>query len=315
MELGYLKKLGPVRRGLKKLIPDTVIERNRYSGEELKSVFITGIHRSGTSWIGKIISQACKVMYWREPYNPDTVNTMPQQYFFIPKGRKSQFYKSFTDNLFKGRFAGSVFDYSEPRQWFNGIHHRHVIKDPTAAFLLEWLTSMYILDAVIVLRHPAGFVSSLLKLGWDFDFNLFLSQKELMENYLDPYKNVIKQYNYKGINIEKASVLWGLVYYVLFQMSKGEDFIWTRYEDLCINPLHEFRKLFNAIELDWDSNVEKKLIESINDKATFKDNITSDHNRNTKEMAMVWKKRLSKNEINTVLKITEQFGLEFYNNF
>ena len=203
----FLKKMGPLRLPYKLLCPDP-IPRKGCGSINQKPIFLTGIYRSGTSWLSRIISMAGNITYLREPFNPSVMPCMPQQYFYLSKDMDNMFYRKYTEKLFKGRFVASVFDYTIKENWFkNPGNQRYFIKDPTAAFIVEWLAENYEIDTLIVIRHPAGFVSSILKLGWDFDLNWFLHQDRLMNNWLDPYRNLIEAHNYNGIDAAKGAVI------------------------------------------------------------------------------------------------------------
>ena len=56
-----------------------------------------------------------------------------------------------------------------------------ILIEPIGFFSAEWFSKKYHTPVVLVVRHPASFVSSLKKLNWGFDFNCLLTQKELME--------------------------------------------------------------------------------------------------------------------------------------
>jgi hypothetical protein len=65
----FVKKGGFVRLPYKLLFPDQVSTRD-VGNQGPKGIFLTGIHRSGTSWVSQVISQAEGIKYWREPFNP-----------------------------------------------------------------------------------------------------------------------------------------------------------------------------------------------------------------------------------------------------
>ena len=311
----FLRKLGPARYLVKRLFPDIIPVKEKHQNNSRKGIFVTGIHRSGTSWIGNILSMADNVIYWREPFNPATLKNMRQQYLYLSSSMNDKFYKMFTDQLFSGRFVCSIFDYTKPDKWICKAHHRHLIKDPTAAFMLEWLTMNYNLDIVIVVRHPAGFVSSILKLDWDFNFDLFLKQKQLMSGFLHPFKKIIEQHNYKGMDAAKGAVLWSIIYHVLENMPNKDNYYWIKYEDICANPQAEFKQLFKAVNLKWNGRVEKHLQKSISSQVTFSNNVTSSLKRDTAKMGTIYKDRLALKDIETIDRIVRRFNIGLYEDY
>lgn len=306
----YLKKSGAIRSILKYIKPDLIPNKTKGSGAK-QLVFVTGIHRSGTSWIGDIMSYAEDVSYWREPYNPSTVKNMAQQYLYLPDNVNETSYKIFTDKMLQGKYSGSLFDYTLPKYWY-GLSNKHLIKDPTAAFMLEWIMSEYNCKTLVVLRHPAGFVSSVLKLNWDFDFNCFLKQKKLMSKYLVNHRDIIEKYNYPGMDVGKGAVLWCVVYHVLKKMTISDDVIWVKYEDVCASPISSFKNIHQQFDLQWNESIENKIKDSVSGRSTFSNNITHELSRDTSKMSTIWKTRLSQDELDLIDDITCAFGFDEY---
>ena len=310
----FLKKGGVVRLPLKLLLPDQIPTRSLLDHGP-RAIFLTGIHRSGTSWVGHVIAQAEGTNYWREPFNPSCGICKRQQYLYLTRDSEDTYYKHFTDSLFKGRYVGRNPDRVKRPQWFksNSSEYRSFIKDPTGAFVLDWLNYHYNIDSLILLRHPAAFVSSVCRLAWDFDFNRFLRQEQLMKDWLLPYRDLFVEHNYGGMTVQKASVLWGAVYTVLWGLICRDSYYWKRYEDICNNPMEEFNDIFTKLKLPWSSKIGKAIYSSINGKLTFSQERDS-WERSTTEMAKIWKARLSSNEIEIIRNTVATFGLKMYDN-
>ena len=304
--------MGPLRLPYKLLCPDP-IPRKGCGSTNQKPIFLTGIYRSGTSWLGRIISMADNVSYWREPFNPSVVRSMPQQYFYLAGDMDDMFYRKYTENLLKGRFVASTFDYTDKEHWFEGSgNQRCFIKDPTAAFILEWFAENYEIDTLIVIRHPAGFVSSILKLGWDFDLNCFLQQDRLMNDWLNPYRNLIEAHNYNGIDAAKGAVIWCVINFVLYQLIKRNGFNWIRYEDVCADPINQFKKIFKILNLSWNNKIKEEIQRNTASDITFSKKTNTNLERNTENMSRIWIERLTSDEINTIGALVDEFPLPFY---
>jgi hypothetical protein len=308
----FLAKGGLLRVPLKLLMPDPV--PGRHLGKDgPRAIFLTGIHRSGTSWVGHVIAQADGISYWREPFNPSCGICKGQQYLYLTRETNDSYYKQFADSLFRGRFAGTSPDRVNPEQWYksNASCFRTFIKDPTGAFLLDWLNYHYNVDVAILLRHPAAFVSSIRGLGWDFDFNVFLNQQQLMSDWLYPYTDLLEKHNYCGMSIEKASVLWGAVYTVLWGLICRDSYYWKRYEDICNNPIEEFKDIFVNLKIPWTSKIEHIITSTTEGNLTFS-KVVDTYERDTEKMASIWKVRFSCKEIQAIRKIVDRFGLQIY---
>src|SRR5919108_4908223 len=138
----YIAKRAFIRKPFKLLFPDQI--PFRHLGDSVpKGIFLTGIYRSGTSWISHIISQAEGISYWREPFNPSCGICKRQQYLYLTEKSDDQYYKMFTNKFFKGQFVGTIPDHVKTSQWYKILNSRTFIKDPTGAFLLDWMSYHY----------------------------------------------------------------------------------------------------------------------------------------------------------------------------
>ncbi|NIP33259.1 hypothetical protein GWO25_05260, partial [Candidatus Saccharibacteria bacterium] len=71
-----------------------------------------------------------------------------------------------------------------------------VIKAIRANLLLKWVHERFPeMPQIFIIRHPCAVVLSRMELGWDTDKDIapFLSQPKLIEDFLDPYLDVIEQ--------------------------------------------------------------------------------------------------------------------------
>lgn len=306
----FLKKMGPVRFLQKIVFSDTAVKEDKNG----RPIFLTGIYRSGTSWVGKIISLADELIYYREPFNPSVVKTMPQQYLYLDTGKGYSLYERHTTQMLKGHLVGSNFDYTSNNNYFNFGRTRYFIKDPTAAFVCEWLSDKFNFENIILLRHPAGFVSSIIKLNWDFDLNIFLNQNGLMKEYLMPFKEILERYNCRGMTVEKGAVIWGVIYYYLHQKIINKGYFYVKYEDICVDPLTHFKEIFHKFSLSWNENVEAQINLSTTSAATFSNDTNFSLSRDIRQMGQVWRNRLTKKQIETIMNITSEFCLPYYDN-
>ena len=71
----------------------------------------------------------------------------------------------------------------------------------------EWVYKHYNCDVVITIRHPAAFIANLKVKDWQFDFNNYLNQEDLMNGYLLDYKDQIIEYSRTKQDIIKQGIL------------------------------------------------------------------------------------------------------------
>jgi hypothetical protein len=302
-----------------------------------KPILVTGSHRSGTTWVGRMISLDRDVGYIHEPFNidlPPGYNKLKLNYWFTninsnyPNEEnikseltdilnfKYQFYEQIQrGNNFKDflRIGRELSKYLE-----NNIYNRRpLIKDPIAIMSAEWLYKTFDMNVIVLIRHPASFVSSLKRLGWKFQFSNLLKQKELMTEKLYPFNEEIENFTIDEKNIiDQAILLWRIIYYVVKEYRKKyPNWIFKRHEDLANNPVEEFRDIYKKIGLNYTKSIENKItkyssLENPNE-VTFKqrDSIK----RNSKSQIAIFKKRLSTREINYIKEKTKDVWIHFYN--
>ena len=86
---------------------------------------------------------------------------------------------------------------------------RPLVKAPIALFSAEWLAARFDMDVLILIRHPAAFVSSLKIKNWNFPFDHFLQQPKLIRNHLAIYEEEIQEYATQKFEvINQAILLW-----------------------------------------------------------------------------------------------------------
>lgn len=175
------------------------------------------------------------------------------------------------------------------------------------------------MDIIILIRHPAAFVSSLKRLGWEFQFSDLLKQRDLMEEKLISFRKEIEDFsiNNKEI-IDQAILLWRIIYYVVNEYKKKyPNWIFKRHEDLAQNPVTEFRELYEKIGLDFTKSIENKIIKysHIKNPSEISINKSSNIKRNSQAQIKIFKKRLSQEEIDYIKQKTKDVWIHFYNDF
>ena len=162
----------------------------------LNPILITGAHRSGTTWVGKMIANSPSVHYIHEPFNIDySAYKVKPDYWFQYVTRETE-----------------GFLYQQIKQLVTPGKQRTLVKDPIAVFSAEWLAERFNMDVVIIIRHPAAFVDSIRERNWTHDFNHFLKQPLLLEEHLSPFKEEIIEFTRRPYDIlDQAILLWKFI--------------------------------------------------------------------------------------------------------
>jgi len=180
----------------------------------------------------------------------------------------------------------------------------------------EWLYKTFNMDVIVLIRHPASFVSSLKRLEWKFQFSNLLEQEELMREKLYPFKEEIKNFttNEKNI-IDQAILLWRIIYYVVNEYRKKyPNWIFKRHEDLAKNPVEEFRDIYKKIGLNYTKSIEHKITKysSLENPNEVSVKQPGNIKRNSKSQIAIFKKRLSAREIEYIKEKTKDVWIYFY---
>lgn len=298
------------------------------SEQNKKHILVTGSHRSGSTWVERIINNAHGVFYVQEPFNithKEKNSTFPFKYWYeyisddFP--RKTQetvhaYLRSYIDFSIRARITELKYIYSRKtlykivgRQFIRRNNKRILFKDPIAFMSAPWLAKQLPAQVVVLIRHPAAFVASLKKKSWTFDFSNFTNQKRIMEDVLFPFKDQIEEYALSNPDIiSQGILLWNIIHSIIldYKTKYEEEWYFVRHEDLSLNPINEFKNLFKYLNLEMDD----KTIEAIRVSTTSKR--SSLLHRDSKKNIHSWKKRLTPEEIERIKTGTQALFPSFY---
>lgn len=263
-----------------------------------KSLLITGSHRSGSTWIGKVFESSGLFHYIDEPFNIDGTKDKLDglNYWF-------EYTKNNIDII---------------NQLKNKLNQPKIplFKDPIAFFSTETFYKELNSNILISVRHPAAFVSSLKRLGWQHDFNHFLKQEELMETLLYPFRDKIIKFSIMEQNIiDQGILLWNIIYLNALKFKqKHNDIYLVTHEKLSLNPIEEFKNIFNELKYEFNEQVVEyiNLTTNSNNEIEVKNNVVHQLNRNSKENINTFKTRLTQEELLYIKKHTQEIAHIFY---
>ena len=184
---------------------------------------------------------------------------------------------------------------------------RIVIKDPTASLMTDWIANRFHAQILIVMRHPCGFASSIETLDWNLGVNSLLRQDALMQDHLEGFRDMLNRArNDKWLT---RGAIWGAIHTVFArQLEYYPNWRLLRYEDLCGDPVGQFETLAEKFGLKLNNHTRKK-IEALS--ATNSTDSGSTR-RNSRLMPDIWRQRMSPGEIDAVMGIVGEFGLDYY---
>jgi Sulfotransferase family len=239
-----------------------------------KPILVTGAHRSGTTWVGKMLALASGVGYVHEPFNPRfsagrfdryfTVVTRENEARYAPELERALTFRYELGTRLRRRrrpkdVARTLRDFARV-QTVRLRHPRPLMKDPIALLSAEWLAQRFDMDVVVLIRHPAAFASSLKRLGWRHSFATFLDHGRVPE-VIRPYEDEIRsQAQEPGDILEQASLLWRLLYdAVASYRDRHDDWVFLRHEDVSLEPMSGFERLYERLDLELTDPVRAEI--------------------------------------------------------
>lgn len=298
------------------------------------SVLVSGMHRSGTTWVGNMLAASKQVAYISEPLNvwhrPGVLRAAtPHWYTYICNDNQIEYLPAFQELLqfnyhtsSELKSIKSLKDFGRMcRDWYvfwNGRRHIQIplIKDPFAVFSLEWFGKTIGSRIIIIVRHPAAVASSLKKLGWDFDFRDMLDQPLLMRDLLNRFRNDIEQEIVApGDLISQSCLLWRMVYTSVHEMSmRFPEFIVVRHEDISLEPLAAFEQIYQKLNLEFTAEIQNEVLSASsgrNPEATSMKTVHSVH-IDSRANIKSWGKQLSQREIDRIQELTADVAPIYY---
>jgi hypothetical protein len=298
-------------------------------------ILVTGSHRSGTTWVGKILASAPGTCYLHEPFKPG----------WAPAEIWTRFDTWFahlntaTAGLHERRLARSLeLHFNWRRHWIRKpsmsqaccasgcwarwtmhrlLRHRPVMKDPIAIFSAPWLAERFNMRVIMMIRHPAAFVSSIKLKGWWFDFEHWTRQPGLMSLLL-PFAREIEMLARRNDDIiEQAILQWRVFHHVIRGYQHAyPDWHFVRHEDLSREPISGFAAMFRAAGLTFTRRCQQKVLRSSASGNLTDANVAgkSTHFTDLNSAANIhnWQNRLSGVEIRRVRDGTADVAQHFY---
>ena len=299
-------------------------------------ILVTGLGRSGTSWVGRVLSAPHDVAYILEPFNPalhfyGQFGPRLPGFFTYMAAHNADRYAAAVEDMLAFRYqplAGlravlrpTLFRHSvrsarrfrENRQ----LRRRPLIKDPSAVFSAPWLAERFAMRIVIMVRHPAAVAASFKRLDYPrVPFEHLLNQSALMQDRLEAFRSeletVAAQPDALPI-VEQAALLWKVVNAVVADYRQEHpDWLILRNEDIARDPENHFRQLFETLDLSFSPNGERAVRARILRAEDAPPQNPYSTRRHPAAAIAGWHRILSTDEIDAVRRRTEPIASAFY---
>jgi hypothetical protein len=290
-------------------------------------ILVTGSHRSGTTWVGRILSEAPRARLVHEPFNLTMVsegrNFDPGLWYrYIHDSNADQYREAIRRTLETqpyhhdlSRGATSLRRNLRARLAFavRGKRDRVIYKDPLAFFSAPWLHSEFGMIPVVMIRHPAAFVSSVKLKNWRFDFANFTGQPDLLDGPLAPWREQIEAAAHTPPELgAHAILLWNCIYGTAQRYREAHPhWIFRTHEEMSLDHTAEFARLFKELGLTFGPE-QQQALEETSGTHNPSEQTEQQFRRNSRANIDNWKTRLEPAEIDVILKATKDVRVQFY---
>jgi hypothetical protein len=303
-------------------------------------ILVTGAPRSGTTFLGAMLSLSPGVVEIEEPFNFETgIIGMNQPFLYMPVqtelSEEDEHYAQLIETLLEGgawyrqsplrpetnnpfrQLARSLLvsrqNLGYKLQAKNPFTERYVIKDANACFMAEYMDQHFQTKTVVIMRHPAATIASYMRLGWRYDLDGLMNQPALMHDFLEPIIGKVKP---KAISaIEEWAYLWLCIYVVLTQCAdRDKRMTLITHDHLSQKPQVTLHKLYDELGLEYTPAIHEEIERhtSRNNPAEPREDAVHDLYRDSAAVNKRWKKLLSPEEVATIRRITEPIAYLYF---
>lgn len=192
---------------------------------------------------------------------------------------------------------------------------RPLLKDACAVFAAEWIADRFDAKVVVLIRHPAAFVSSVLRLGWAVDCGShFLDQPLLLRDRLSEYELEMRELSARSAPpLEHAILFWRAVYATVRTYRElHPNWIFRRHEDLAANPDASFRELCLLLGLDYSDALQQQVLAHSAAGNPIEPDSPHDVRLDSRASIGNWRRRLTDDQIELIRASTADVWPDFY---
>jgi hypothetical protein len=251
-------------------------------------ILVTGMPRTATSWVGKMLEASGALVYVNEPLNPQHPPgrspgvlraDVEHAFQYISEENEQVWLPAFLDTvrlrfhpLAEVRRNHAPYDLLRAAKYTAGFGlgrlrgRRALLDDPYAVFAAPWLARRVGCRVVVTVRDPVATVSSWRRLGWTPRLAELLAQPALVRDRLGRFVPELEAAlagggNGHGDGVGRASLLWRVIYGTVAAYRREIDGLEVvRHEDLSADPVPAFRRLYARLGLPFGPGAERAVL-------------------------------------------------------
>ncbi len=178
--------------------------------------------------------------------------------------------------------------------------HRLLVKSVHAPLSIEWLTSEFDVDVVIVLRHPGSILASWISLDFIDQYVAFEERPALVSR-----ASAMGVPLPGGDQLERTIGRIGVLTTALEQaVARHPSWKVRTHEQMCADPVAEFRRLYADLGLQWNDRAVNHLADNDRAGKGFRTQ------RRAADLPDDWKRRLTPEQIEVMQRVLARFPLD-----
>jgi hypothetical protein len=271
-----------------------------------RRIAVSGLPRSGTSWVAKALSRAPGVSYY---FEPDSVLGGDYWNRYLAAGTNAPTLERSLGDAFCGRVHT---EYVLAEQGFREIvtawqAETVLVKWVKLVLSLDWFAQQFP-DVTVVqtIRHPVPLALSWRPRGWDpgHHLGLMLAQPALMEGPLRQHADTMRE---AETFWQKTGAFWGAV--SLMQLRQHRPgWVLREHEWYCMDPEARLRDLVSQVGLRWTDEVGRFV--SGEDRGATGPGYG--RHRDPRQEVHKWEKHITRAEFDELETVVRSFDLPFY---
>ena len=269
-----------------------------------EAIIVSGHFRSGTTWLAELIAKSINAGIIFEPFHIDHVSAAKLAGFTYHNFRQPADHwpdgRNFVESVLRGKHLNrwSVAHIPLNQTW---RVKRLLIKLVAANQMLVWLIRNFdVPTPVLLIRHPCAVLASWLSRGWRLN-DWIVRDPALLESFpeLDEILNGLRHKE------EYFAARWCLDYYVPISYQRNREFLTVSFEKLVVEGAPYLAEVLST----WGSNLPGRVVDEIRRPS---ERASGSLKVNYETVLSGWKSTLSSIQIDRVLRVVRDFGLDFY---
>jgi len=314
---------------ISQILNKIILKNKKFSVTD--TIFVTGSPRSGTSWLMEILRNIPDYTYSFEPLNPIWYHEPRKLGFhsrvYLPPDANWPEGEEYFKKIINGEKVGFQYLYRfTPKEVMSILLGKKlIVKSVRANRLLPWMAKRFQIHKLIfIVRHPCAVIASQLKTGFCgyhdpiFPYgNIFPTNKQILAeaSQIDELDDsLLKKLKNIKTREETLAAAWCLDNCIPLLLPKPRPWTFIIYEKLVQDGKKDLTRIFNEL---GEKNIPQSAYQQLRILSLVSPSRLGleDEQKavpNTNIQLSKWKTKLSETQIERILKVVSDFGIDFY---